>query len=50
MMDVYLSLNGHELVVEGVAAHANLVGLRERGELEFAAVGAWLREHVPTNC
>jgi death on curing protein len=49
VMDVFLRVNDQDLVTEDVAAHAHLVGLMERGELEFAAVDTWLREHVRTN-
>jgi len=46
VMDVFLRVNGHDLVADDVAAHAHLVGLMERGELELPAMDAWLREHV----
>lgn len=48
VMDVFLRVDGHDLVIEDVAAHAHLVGLMERGELDLAAIDAWLREHVRT--
>lgn len=48
VMDVFLRVNGHDLVLDDVAAHGYLVGLMERGELEIAAVDAWLREHART--
>lgn len=46
VMDVFLRVDGHELVVDDVVAHAHLIGLMERGELELGAVDAWLRAHV----
>lgn len=48
VMDVFLRVDGHDLVIEDVAAHTHLVGLMERGELDLAAIDAWLREHVRT--
>ena len=48
VMDVFLRVNGHDLMIEDVAAHTHLVGLMERGELDLAAIDAWLREHVRT--
>lgn len=48
VMDVFLRVDGHDLMIEDVAAHAHLVGLMERGELDLAAIDAWLREHVRT--
>jgi death-on-curing protein len=49
VMDVFLRVDGRVLEVDDVAAHEHLVGLMERGELELAAVDAWLREHVRAN-
>jgi len=46
VMDVFLRVNGRVLEVDDVAAHEQLVGLMERGELDLAAVDVWLREHV----
>jgi death-on-curing protein len=46
VMDVFLRVNGRVLEVDDVAAHEHLVGLMERGELDLAAIDAWLREHV----
>ncbi len=46
VMDVFLRVNGHDLMIEDVAAHTHLVGLMERGELDLAAIDAWVREHV----
>jgi death on curing protein len=46
VLDVFLRVNGHELVVDDVAAHAHRIGLMERGALDFVAVDARLRKHV----
>lgn len=46
VMDVFLRVNGYELVVDDVEAHAHLVGLMEQGALDLSAVGAWLRAHI----
>ena len=46
VMDVFLRVNGRDLMIEDVAAHTHLVGLMERGELDLAAIDAWVREHV----
>ena len=48
VMDVFLRVNGHDLMIEDVAAHTHLVGLMERGELDLAAIDAWVRGHVRT--
>lgn len=48
VMDVFLRVNGYELVVDDVEAHAHLVGLMEHGRLELSAVDAWLRARIAT--
>lgn len=46
VMDVFLRSNGRVLEVADDEAHAFLIGLLERHELEIAVVDAWLRERV----
>jgi death-on-curing protein len=46
VMDVFLRVNGRVLEVDDAAAHEQLVGLMERGELDLAAIDGWLRVHV----
>jgi death-on-curing protein len=46
VMDVFLRVNGQVLEVDDVAAHEHLVGLMEWGELDLAAIDAWLRARV----
>jgi death-on-curing protein len=44
--DVFLRLNGWRLEVEPQAAHALIIGLRERGECDFEHVEPWIRGAV----
>lgn len=46
VMDVFLRLNGRVLDIDDLDAHAFLVTLIERHELELAAIDAWLQGHV----
>jgi death-on-curing protein len=44
--DVHLRLNGFELAGESLEHHRLLVGLMERGDVDWRAIDAWLRENV----
>lgn len=46
VMDVFLRVNGRVLEVSDDEAHAFLIGLLERHELDLATVDAWLRARV----
>lgn len=44
--DVHLRLNGFELAGDSLKHHRFLVGLMERGAVDWKAIDAWLRENV----
>lgn len=44
--DVHLRMNGFELVGDSMEHHRFLIGLMERGNLDWKAIDAWLRESV----
>ena len=44
--DVHLRLNGFELAGESLEHHRLLVGLMERGDVDWRAIDDWLRENV----
>lgn len=48
VMDVFLRVNGVDLEIDDLEAHAHLIGLMEREALDLTAVDAWLRQHVRT--
>ena len=44
--DVHLRMNGFELAGDSMDHHRFLIGLMERGNLDWKAIDAWLRENV----
>ena len=44
--DVFLRLNGWRIEVDPAQAHADLIGMLERGECDFEHLEPWLRKHV----
>ncbi len=44
--DVHLRLNGFELGGDSIQHHRHLVPLIERGDLDWRAIDAWLRDNV----
>ena len=44
--DVHLRMNGFELAGDSMEHHRLLIGLMERGDLDWKAIDAWLRENV----
>ena len=44
--DVHLRMNGFELSGDSMEHHRSLVGLMERGEVDWKAVDAWLRANA----
>lgn len=44
--DVHLRMNGFELAGDSMEHHRFLIGLMERGNLDWKAIDAWLRESV----
>lgn len=44
--DVHLRMNGFELAGDSMEHHRFLVGLMERGDVDWKAIDAWLRENV----
>ena len=44
--DVFLRLNGWKLDVEPEPAHADLIGLLDKGTADFEHLLAWLRAHL----
>lgn len=44
--DVHLRMNGHELAGDSMDHHRFLIGLMGRGNLDWKAIDAWLRENV----
>lgn len=44
--DVHLRMNGLELAGDSMDHHRLLIGLMERGNLDWKAVDDWLRENV----
>lgn len=44
--DVHLRMNGLELVGDSMEHHKSLVGLMERGAVDWKAIDSWLRESV----
>ena len=44
--DVHLRMNGFELAGDSVDHHRFLIGLMERGNLDWKAMHGWLRENV----
>ena len=44
--DVHLRMNGFELAGDSMDHHRLLIGLMERGNLDWKAIDDWLRENV----
>jgi len=44
--DVHLRMNGFELGGDSIQHHRHLVSLIERGDLDWRAIDAWLRDSV----
>ena len=44
--DVHLRMNGFELAGDSMEHYQFLVGLMERGDLDWRAIDAWLRDNV----
>ena len=44
--DVHLRMNGFELAGDSMDHHRFLIGLMERGNVDWKAIDAWLRENV----
>lgn len=44
--DVHLRMNGYELAGDSMEHHRVLIGLMERGDLDWKSIDGWLRENV----
>lgn len=44
--DVHLRMHGFELGGDSIAHHRHIITLMERGDLDWRALDAWLRENV----
>lgn len=44
--DTFLRLNGHRLDVESKSAHAFIIGLLERHQVDFNVLHDWIKTHI----
>ncbi|MGF1618378.1 MAG: type II toxin-antitoxin system death-on-curing family toxin [Acidimicrobiia bacterium] len=44
--DVHLRIHGFELAGDSIEHHRHLIRLMERGDLDWRAIDAWLRDNV----
>lgn len=44
--DIFLRLNGYQILVEAKSAHAFIIGLLESNQADFNSLHNWLRIHI----